>query len=156
MVRGPVEQGIRGDRVRALRKQLKMSQDDVVDKMAEFGAQIHQTYLSAIEAGGRGLNPDALKSLSEVLLTSPGYLLGLTDDPRPHKVLEYEVSVHVADERERELVQQLFKLIEDLDPEMRQGYYDALSIMYEGLMARARQDAERSSKKGRWAEVETN
>ena len=60
-------------------------------------------------------------------------------------MLEKEVTMHVANERERALVEELFRLIEDLDPEMKQGYIDALTVMYEGLVARAQKlEAERS------------
>lgn len=145
MTRRPVARGVRGDRVALLRKQLRMSQQAVSDRMAAEGAEVHQTYISSVERGGHSLNADSLAALSKALRTNPGYLLGITDDPRPHDMLEKEVTMRVANPKERALVEELFRLIEDLDPEMKQGYIDALTVMYEGLVARAqRLQAERA------------
>lgn len=133
--------GLRGDRVRELRKALKLSQYKLVEEMAQHGATVDQTYISIIENGNVSLNNDALASLSKALQTNPGYLLGMTDDPRPHEELEREISVSVENSEERRALERLFRALEALPPEKRATYYSALEVMYQGLLRQAESEA---------------
>jgi transcriptional regulator with XRE-family HTH domain len=140
----PPKTGVRGDRVRALRKAKKFSQLRLVETMAEFGATVDQTYISMIENGNLSLNPDALVTMAKALDTNPGYLIGATDDPRPHEELEKEIAVSVEDERERQELERLFRALRTLPPETRKTYYTTLRLMYESLIRQA-EEAGRSA-----------
>lgn len=140
----PPKEGVRGDRIKELRKKLKLSQYKLVAKMAEFGATVDQTYISMLENRGLSLNPDALVSMSKALQTNPGYLLGITDDPRPHEALEKEISVAVEDARERDALERLFRALEALPPDKRATYYETLDLMYESLIRKAEEEGRKA------------
>lgn len=79
----PPRRGLRGDRVRDLRRRHDLSQMRLAQLMGNAEGGVDQTYISLIERGGRSLNSDALVALCEVLDTNPGYLLDMTEDDRP-------------------------------------------------------------------------
>lgn len=69
-------------RVKRLREDLFDSQEDFVRAWRErFGSGPHQTHISAIERGEKGLSLERLVQLAELLETTTDYLLGLSDDP---------------------------------------------------------------------------
>ncbi len=75
---------IRPDRIRKLREELGLTQDEVARE-----AQCNQGHYSAIE---RGLIPSVgariLIGLARALRTNVDYLTGTSDDPTPNKRLE--------------------------------------------------------------------
>jgi len=69
---------IRGDRVKYLREQLKLTQDDLAEQISTGVQQINRYENLKTE-------PDAevVARLAIALAVSTDYLLGLTDDPTP-------------------------------------------------------------------------
>lgn len=134
----PPRRGLRGDRVRDLRRRHDLSQMRLAQLMGNAEGGVDQTYISLIERGGRSLNSDALVALCEVLDTNPGYLLDMTEDDRPHSALERELSFAVRDADERAKLEELFTAILSLDPSLSDDYYRALSVIYAGLLDQAR------------------
>ena len=67
-------------RLRARRRQLGLTQAEVVDILARHGASLTNRALSAMEHG-RGLDLGRLPDLAAALDCTLTYLLGLTDDP---------------------------------------------------------------------------
>jgi DNA-binding XRE family transcriptional regulator len=67
-------------RIRERRRQLKLTQMDVADRLRAYGAEMSNRTLSSME-NGRGLDLGWLPELAEVLDCTVSYLLGLTDDP---------------------------------------------------------------------------
>lgn len=68
------------ERLRERRRQLALTQVDVVTRLRERGAGLTNRTLSAME-NGRGLDLGMLPDLAAVLDCSITYLLGLADDP---------------------------------------------------------------------------
>jgi transcriptional regulator with XRE-family HTH domain len=78
------DRAIRGDRVRALRQELQLTQAELA-----HAAPVSQSYLSEIESGKRvSVGTLVVLGLAHALHTSIDYLVGLTDDPKPTETLE--------------------------------------------------------------------
>lgn len=78
-----------GERIKLRRAELNLSQAELA-KAVGMG---HQTSISKIEKGERGIPTKYLRILAEKLQTTPDYLLGNTDDPEagvPRFVAQYE------------------------------------------------------------------
>ena len=67
-------------RMRARRRELKLTQMDVAARLCSHGTEMTNRTLSAME-NGRGLDLGWLPELAAVLDCTVSYLLGLTDDP---------------------------------------------------------------------------
>jgi len=92
------QEGLRGDRIRALRERLGKPQYVVA-----FHAGIAQSYLSQIENGIlTKVGSDKLLGLVRQLETNPEYLLGLSNDPRPAR--ERQTAYDKLSEAEAELL----------------------------------------------------
>lgn len=77
-----------GERIKLRRAELNLSQAELA-KAVGMG---HQTSISKIEKGERGIPTKYLRILAEKLQTTPDYLLGNTDDPEagvPRFVAQY-------------------------------------------------------------------
>jgi transcriptional regulator with XRE-family HTH domain len=70
-----------GTRVRERRRELGLTQHDLVSRLHSRGNRTSNRALSAIEHGG-GLELGLLPELAESLGCTVTYLLGLTDDPQ--------------------------------------------------------------------------
>ena len=68
-------------RIRERRRELGLTQAEVVDRVSRYGSRLSNQALSAIE-NGRRLAVGRLPDLAEALGCTVTYLLGLTDDPR--------------------------------------------------------------------------
>ena len=68
-------------RIRERRRELGLTQAEVVDRVSRHGARLTNQTLSAIE-NGRRLAVGRLPDLADALSCTVTYLLGLTDDPR--------------------------------------------------------------------------
>lgn len=66
-----------GERIKLRRLELNLSQQE----LAEAIGKSHQTSISKIELGTRGVPLRYIRPLAEKLKTTPEYLLGETDDP---------------------------------------------------------------------------
>lgn len=73
-------------RLRALRRAAGMTQRGLSARCAELGAPISDSQLSKIERGIWSPRPAALRAIADALSTSPGYLLGETDNPDPDRI----------------------------------------------------------------------
>jgi transcriptional regulator with XRE-family HTH domain len=131
-----METGIQGHRVRQLREDMHWTQEDLSKRVNAMVGAINQSSISNVERGGKGMRVDALAALAVVLQTSTDYLLGLTDDPEPRTALENEVLLIVNDPVRREYLQRLFTAIEQLPTGMRDEYWKAIALLYDGLVAR--------------------
>lgn len=78
-----------GERIKLRRAELNISQGE----LASAVGMKHQTSISKIELGQRGVPLHYLEAIAEKLKTSPDYLLGRTDDPEtgvPKFVQQFE------------------------------------------------------------------
>lgn len=92
------------NRVIELRSRLFRSQQKLADAWSDrFGDAPHQTQLSGIERGTKGLSLERLSQLAALLETNTDYLLGLSDDDTPASDLDDQVvfSVRSGDEKQR-------------------------------------------------------
>lgn len=93
------------NRVIKLRKRLYGSQQTLVKAWhARFGDAPHQTHISGIERGDKGLSLERLGQLAELLETNADYLLGLSDDDKPASDLEDQVVFSVRSDKERKML----------------------------------------------------
>ena len=67
-------------RIRDLREDLDLSQTQMAALLG-----VSQTTYSRYERGAYGVPTDILIKLAKIHKTSVDYLLGLTDNPKPHK-----------------------------------------------------------------------
>jgi transcriptional regulator with XRE-family HTH domain len=72
---------MRIDRLKQVREQLKLTQDELAEKIGVDSLQVWRW-----ENGKNKPNADWIASLSEALSVSSDYLLGLTDEPNPAKM----------------------------------------------------------------------
>ena len=71
------KKNICGDKVRAARKKLGLSQEDLAARLQVSGVIIERNSISRIESGVRFVADYELLALSKILKVSPAYLLGL-------------------------------------------------------------------------------
>lgn len=135
---------IQGKRVKRLRLDLNMGQNELVAALVTEGVNIGQSHLSLIERGDRNAGVEVLAALATVLQTSSDYLLGLTDDPTPYSDMENQVILVEKDEERRAMLQRLFSTLERLPPEIRAGYYAMLHTLYTGIAAQRNEQERRS------------
>src|SRR5687767_10855946 len=101
-----------------LRKRLYGSQPKLVAAWQErFGDAPHQTQISGIENGTKGLSLERLRQLAELLETNTDYLLGLTDDDKPASDLDEQVVFSVRSEEERQRLDTIGREFLALSPE---------------------------------------
>lgn len=95
-------------RVTKLRARLFKSQQKLADAWRKrFGDAPHQTQLSGLERGTKGLSLERLSQLAELLETNTDYLLGLSDDDKPASDLDDQVVFPVRSEVERKLLNEI-------------------------------------------------
>lgn len=101
-----------GQKIHDLRKSRWRSQKKFSDYLQEvFGMSIHQTTLSSFERGEKSPSVENLALLARALETNTDYLLGLTDDDRPHGMLDDQVVVTVDDPKERAELQEAVEML---------------------------------------------
>lgn len=89
-------------RVSKLRKKLYRSQQNLADVWQDtFGDAPHQTHVSGLERGTKGLSLERLRQLASLLDTNADYLLGASDDDAPSSDLEDQVVFSVRTDAER-------------------------------------------------------
>ncbi len=71
------KKNICGERVKAARKKLKLSQEMLAAKLQIEGVTIERDSVSRIEIGTRFVADYELLALSKILKSTPAYLLGL-------------------------------------------------------------------------------
>lgn len=93
------------ERVFQLRERLYGSQQNLINAWLErFGYAPHQTQISGIERGQKGLSLERLRQLAELLETNTDYLLGMTDDDKPASDLDEQVVFSVRNEDEKRIL----------------------------------------------------
>ena len=70
-----------GGRVRILREDAELTQDQLTDALAASGVEIGRSYISAIERSRKMPNGEVIAGLARVLRTTSDYLLGLSESP---------------------------------------------------------------------------
>ena len=71
------KKNICGKRVKEVRKNLGLSQDDLAARLQVSGVIIERNSISRIESGARFVADYELLALSNILKVTPSYLLGL-------------------------------------------------------------------------------
>lgn len=100
-----------GKRVRILRLDLDMRQNDLESKLKEHGADIGQSYISVLENSDRIPSGEVVAALAKALGTTTDYLLLLTDNPlRP----EDESGANISEDSE-----EILRLYDRLSPGRR-------------------------------------
>lgn len=125
--------GLKGDRVRRLRIDMGMTQEDMVARLRALVDAVNQSHLSQVERGERGLTPETLGAVATVLETSADYLIGLTDDPLQHGSMDDQVIIVERDPVRREFLQHLFARIERMPAEHRNEYYRIMDVTLRGM-----------------------
>lgn len=138
-----MEYKLRGERVRQLREDLNMTQGELADAIVLSAPGVNQSHISQIERGVAGLRPESLAAVAVALETSVDYLLGLTDDPTRREDMAEQVILVEKNPGRRELLQRLFTAIERMPAPMRDQYLETLTLLYQGVMAAAREDRDR-------------
>ena len=72
-----------GKRVRILRTDVGMTQNELVDTLERFGSPVGRSYLSAIETTDRTPTGDVIAGIAKAIGTTSDYLLGMTENPFP-------------------------------------------------------------------------
>lgn len=88
-----------GDRIRARRIELKMSQEELAKKL---GYQ-HKTSINKIELGHQNLTQSKIVKIAEALETTPAYIMGWEDEPQTEKEKQFVelYSTMSADQQDR-------------------------------------------------------
>lgn len=126
--------GIRGERVRQLRMDAGLTQEEMVARLHAIVGAVNQSHLSQVERGERGLTPETLAAVATVLETSTDYLLGITDDPTPRGNMEEQVILVERDPERREYLQRIFAGVERMSSAKRAEYYRTIGMLYKGFM----------------------
>lgn len=76
------QKNISGERIRQLRKENKMSQNQLAIKMQTEGVIMEQDVISRIESGQRILVDYELFTISQIFNVSSDWLIGLRDEQK--------------------------------------------------------------------------
>lgn len=132
-----MEYRIQGDRIRALREGMGLSQSELAALIVRDLPGVNQSQISQVERGAAGLRAESLAVIARTLETSTDYLLGLTDDPTQRDRMGNAVILVESVPERRELLQRLFAAIGNLPPELRDRYVETLVVLYRGIAAAA-------------------
>lgn len=125
-----------GKRIKVLRQDLDLTQEELRRQLHLIGVDIHQSYISSLERSSSLPSGEVLAGLARVLHTTTDYLLLLTDDPLIPD--EPDEDVREVGDEEWALLLELRRL-----PEVdRQALF---KIIWE-LVAMGRQQLERSGR----------
>jgi transcriptional regulator with XRE-family HTH domain len=105
---------VMGDRLRRLREGLGMSQSELGEAVKKMvGEKGTQSHISNLEksTGDKLPSVPTLRALAVILETNTDYLLGLTDDDRPHGQMDDQVVATIEDAEERRMVQETVDLM---------------------------------------------
>lgn len=116
-----------GERVAKARKNAKMSQRELAEKM---GSRYDQTVISRVETGKSGLQRDGLSEVARILGVSVDYLLGMTEDPRPPDDIEQSSGLVVIDKAKFAEIPEVAAIVGSVK-EVPQVAATVGSVMYE-------------------------
>jgi len=108
-----------GHRVKALRKQQKLTQEDLTRLVQDLtGGMMRRPNLSKIETDSYGeAGAWVVVALARALRTSPDYLLGFTDDPTPNA--DPDAILRSMDQHDRAIVRRLAALVDGMTIEQK-------------------------------------
>lgn len=118
-----------GKRVRILREDMGLTQEQVVSRLAEYGVKTRQSYLSELERTDKTPLGDMVAALAKVFNTTSDYLLLLNDDPSPPTPVQQQMLDLARSEKERELLEELADLIRDLPENQQRLALEAVHII---------------------------
>jgi transcriptional regulator with XRE-family HTH domain len=118
-----------GKRVRILREDMGLTQDDVINRLAEQGIKMRQSYLSELERTDKTPTGDMVAGLAKVFNTTTDYLLLLNDDPSPPTPVQQQMLDLARSEKERELLEELVDLIRDIPESQQRLALEAVQII---------------------------
>lgn len=96
------------ERVKKKRIEIFGSQPKLVKAWSErFGDAPHQTHISKVERGIKGLSLEKVGQLAELLETNIDYLILRSDDDKPASDLEDQVVFTVYTEKEKRLLKEI-------------------------------------------------
>lgn len=108
-----------GNRIKLRREELGLSQDELA-KMTGYKSR---SSINKIELDQRNLRQSKIKAIADALKTTPAYLMGWEDDPKPANNKKDAPAMS-------ESVMQLVKVIEQLSPENQK----TLAVVAKGLL----------------------
>lgn len=106
-----------GERIRWLRENRDWSQLYLAEKLG-----IHNSVLSRIEAGKKGLDNDLLMKLAEIFGVSVDYILGRTDDPTPPESPKNKLPP-LTEKDKRDIARDLEKIMASLESKEALAFY---------------------------------
>lgn len=118
-----------GKRVRILREDMGLTQEDVINRLAAQGIKMRQSYLSEIERTDKTPTGDMVAGLAKVFNTTTDYLLLLNDDPSPPTPVQQQMLDLARNEKERELLEELVDLIRDIPEGQQRLALEAVQII---------------------------
>lgn len=118
-----------GKRVRILREDMGLTQEDVINRLAAQGIKMRQSYLSEIERTDKTPTGDMVAGLAKVFNTTTDYLLLLNDDPSPPTPVQQQMLDLARNEKERELLEELVDLIRDIPESQQRLALEAVQII---------------------------
>lgn len=107
---------VMGSRLRVLREGIGLNQTELsqaVKDMIGTNKKGTQSHISNLEnsTGDKLPSVQVLRALAIILSTNADYLLGLTDDDRPHGQLDDQVVVTIEDAEERAMIQEAAEML---------------------------------------------
>ncbi len=111
-------------RVLDLRNDYSLTQEQLGERIKRS-----QGNIADIEKKRRGVSLDILVELSNLFEVSIDYLLGVTDEPERYGKQEDQAVFEIKDEREREIVQELAKLISPLSVDEKRQLVDVIKML---------------------------
>ena len=118
-----------GKRVRILREDLGLTQGHVINRLAEYGVKMRQSYLSLLERTDKTPPGDMVAGLAKVFNTTADYLLLLNDDPSPPTPVQKQMLDLARNEKEREMLEELVDLIRDIPEDQQRLALEAVQII---------------------------
>ena len=118
-----------GKRVRILREDMGLTQEDVINRLASQGIKMRQSYLSELERTDKTPTGDMVAGLAKVFNTTTDYLLLLNDDPSPPTPVQQQMLDLARNEKERELLEELVDLIRDIPESQQRLALEAVQII---------------------------
>jgi transcriptional regulator with XRE-family HTH domain len=118
-----------GKRLMLARKDIGLTQEELIDALARYNVSIGQTYVSALETTDKMPVGQVVAAMAKVLGVSADYLLLLTDDPLPQSAANDAHAVGISREAE-----ELARIVDRLPP-FRRGEILAHAQMVERMEA---------------------
>jgi transcriptional regulator with XRE-family HTH domain len=130
---------IQGERLRRLRESMGLTQAEVAARLSAAGAGVNQAFLSQVERGGKNVSLETLAALAGLYAVSTDYLLGISNEMASRENGEECAVLSESDPVLRSGLQQMFDGVERLPEDLRRQFYDAMQLVYLGIMHKRRE-----------------